>query len=259
MKLAGFARSATESILDNAGLTLLTIIVLCVPVFGLIIHYSLKNRQNTLEQWIKETNAGRVQSEMSMNERDVHSLLYGNFHDSSMTCVVLMIRDRNDQDVGTVLYETGGVTIETGGERFGVFNDGINSHKTVRPIKGQGNLEPHIAECISPGLLSKRVRYRFTNFGTVDVQFRGMGRRATLQKDGVKIGQWFRLGPYEMSGKALVLSVDVPLIVQVVLLAGPFRQRSNVTYLWLAEDLRGIRDFRVLGMECTRPFPTALS
>lgn len=216
---------------DNAGLLLLSIITLCVPIFGLIIYYGLKSRQYDIDQWIKDTNAQLVQSKMSDKKLDISSLLYGNFYDSSPSVVTLMIKDRNDIIVGKAVYDIGSITIEAGKEKFRVFNEGNSHfHITVRPLKGKGSLEPQIAECVSRGIFSKRFQYYFPNIGKIEVRHRYFCQQAPVLKDGFVIGEWFRLGPYELSGKALVLSVDIPLIFQMIILSGPFTRRLYVSY-----------------------------
>lgn len=128
-------------------------------------------------------------------------------------------------------YEIGTISIEAGQETFRVFNEmKSNYHITVRPIKGKGTLEPQIADCVSRGMFSKSFIYDFAGFGVIEFKHTHFGRRATIMKEGTVIGEWFRLGPYELSGKALVLSVDIPMIFQLIILAGPFATPRNVSY-----------------------------
>ena len=217
--------------IESPEVILLLIIALCVPVFGLLIFYCLKYRQNNIEQWIKNTNALLVKSKISSNKLNIHSLLYGNFYDSSAYSVTLIIKDHGDVKIGQVIYNIGSITIEAENERFLVFNEGKwHFHVSVRPIKGQGTLESQIAECMGSGIFSKRFQYHFKNFGKLEIRYRIFGQRAIILKDGVIIGEWFRLGSNELSGIALVLSVDIPLIFQIILLAGPFSKRQSVSY-----------------------------
>ena len=217
--------------MNNPELILFAIIALCVPLFGIIIYYGLKSRKAKIDQWLNKTNARLVESQVILNNLSVHSLLYGNFYDSSPSVVCLLVKDRNDKEVGKVSYEIGAVSIETGKENFRVFNEmKSHFHITVRPIKGKGTLEPPIAECVSRGTFTKSYIYDFFDFGKIEFNLTQFGRRATIFKEGVILGEWFRLGPYELSGKALVLSVDIPLIFQFILLAGPFAARRSISY-----------------------------
>jgi hypothetical protein len=217
--------------MNNPGFILLAIIALCVPLFGSIIYYGLKSRKANMDQWIKETNARLVESQFALNNISVSSLLYGNFYDSSPTKVCLLVKDRNDKEVGKVNYEIGTISIEAGGENFRIFNEmKSHFHITVRPIKGKSTLEPQIAECVSKGIFTKSYIYDFPNFGKIEFKLTQFGRRATIIKEGIILGEWFRLGPYELSGKALVLSANIPLIFQLILLGGPFMTRRSVPY-----------------------------
>jgi hypothetical protein len=109
--------------MNDPGLILLSIIALCVPVFGLIIYYGLKNRQHSIEKWIDETDAALVLSQTTLCRSDIHSMLYGNYYDASMSRVALLIKDRSDREIGKTIYETGSTTITTDGEELRVFSE----------------------------------------------------------------------------------------------------------------------------------------
>lgn len=217
--------------MNNPAVILLAIIALCIPLFGLIIFFGLKSRKADLEQWLNETNAQLVEAKLPLHHLSLKTLLYGNFYDASSTQVGFVVRNRNDIEVGRVNYEIGAISIEVDKKRFQIFNEmKSHYHISIRPLKGEGMLEPPIAECISKGIFSKKYIYRFENYGEVEFKFTHFGRRAAIMKEGAMIGECFRLGPYELSGKALMLSVDVPLIYQLILLAGPFTRRMSVPY-----------------------------
>ena len=217
--------------MNNPEFILLAIIALCVPLFGVIIYYGLKSRKSDMGKWLKETNARLVESQFSQNNLSISSLLYGNFYDSSPTNVCLLVKDRSDKEVGRVNYKIGTISIEVDGEKFHVFNEmKSNYHITVCQIKGKGTLDPQIVQCVRKGIFTKIYIYDFLNFGKIEFKLMQFGRRATIIKEGVILGEWFRLGPYELSGKALVLSADIPLIFQLILLAGPFTSRLSVPY-----------------------------
>lgn len=217
--------------MNNPAVILLAIIALCIPLFGLIVFFGLKSRKAGLEQWLNETNAKRVESQLPQQQLSVSSLLYGSFYDASSTNVGFVVKNRKDAEIGRVIYEIGAIKIEVAEERFQIFNEmKSNYHISIRPIKGMGALEPQIAECVSKGIFSRRYIYRFENYGDVEFKFSHFGRRAAIMKEGAIIGECFRLGPYELSSKALVLSADMPLIYQLILLAGPFTRRMSVPY-----------------------------
>ena len=216
---------------SNPEAILFSIIALCFPLFGLIMYFGLKSRKRDLEKWMQETNARLIRSQSSLKHLDNCSILYGNFYDSSPTVVGLKIKDRNDKEIGQANYDIGGTTIEVGLESYRVFNEGnFRFHKSVRPLKGRGTLEPPIAECFRRGAFRPLYQYLFPDLGTIEVLYRSFGQRAIIRRNGETIGEWFRLGPYELSGKALVLAVDLPLRVQTVLLAGPFTRGRGISY-----------------------------
>lgn len=217
--------------MNNPVFILFAIIALCVPLFGLIIFYGLKSRKADLDKWLKETNAQLVEAKLPRHQLNVNSLLYGNFYDASSTKVDFLMKDRKDAEVGRVSYDLGSISIQVAEKRFQIFNEmKSNYHISIRPIKGAGMLEPPIAECVSKGIFSRRYIYSFKNYGEVEFKFTHFASRAAIMKGGVMIGECFRLGPYALSGKALILSADMPLIYQLILLAEPFTRRMSVPY-----------------------------
>lgn len=217
--------------MNNPAFILLAIITFCFPLFGLVIFYGLKSRKADLDKWLKETNAQLVESQLPRHQLNVSSLLYGNFYDASSTNVGFVARDRNDTVIGRVNYEIGAITIELAEDRFQIFNEMKSNYRiSIRPINGAGKLEPSIAECVSKGIFSRKYIYKLKSYGEVEFKFTHFARRAAIIKEGVMIGECFRLGPYELNGKALVLSADMPVIYQLILLAGPFTRRTSGAY-----------------------------
>ena len=215
----------------NPDVILLSIIAGCVPVFGLIIYFGLKSRQRNLDTWMRETTARLVRAQISCRTFKPASLVYGNFADASSTVINFNIKNQNDIHVGQAVYDLGSVTLTTGKDRYLVVHEGLWKVSTrVRPLKGQGLLAPQIAECTGRGLLRKKYLYNFGEAGTFEVCSSLWGRRALIWQDGRVAGEWFSLGPYELSGKAVVLALELPLIYQIILLAGPFTQRQHIPY-----------------------------
>lgn len=96
MRVVELIEREERCIMSDPGFILLTIIALCLPLFGSIIYFGLKSRKANLDKWLKETNARSVQSQISANQLDVCSLLYGNlmihprlpYHSSSTTAAI---------------------------------------------------------------------------------------------------------------------------------------------------------------------------
>ena len=214
---------------NNPDVILLSLIAGCVPVFGLIIYYGLKSRQRNLATWMHQTTARFVQAQISCRTFKPASLVYGNFSDASATVIHFDIKNQNDIHVGQAVYDLGSVTLTAGKDRYLVVHEGLWRVSTrVRPLKGQGLLAPQIAECSGRGLLRRKFLYNFGEAGIFEVCFNFGGRRALIWQDGRFAGEWFSLGPYELNGKAVVLAMELPLIYQIILLAGPFTKRQHI-------------------------------
>jgi hypothetical protein len=214
----------------DPAIALFSIIGLCIPLFGFIIYYGLKNRQQTNDQGLAETNANVALASISLQQGSIKHLLYGNFYDTSNTVVTLSIRDIHNHNVAHADFSPH-VTITCQDTKFGVFNETQAEFKiTVRPLLGQSTLANPIAECTHQGLFSTHYRYQLVHSGVIDVTFKRFGKQATVTQNGVIVGQLVRLGPYELSGKAIALTIDMPLIEQVVLLCGPFRNRRSMPF-----------------------------
>lgn len=217
------------NMVNNPDLLIVLILIFAGILFWILIHYGLKSRQNTIARWLQETNASFVQTKLPDQEMHWLSLLYGNFYDASADVVACDIKNQHDAVVGRVAYATVGITLETDDGSFRISHEN-GSWRVIAHRVQAGASTYQMAVCTCSGLIRKRCLFAFAEGSRVEMQFRIFGRRAVIIRDDVRIGEWFRLGPYELSGKALVLTEELPLYQQIVLLAAPFSRKQHVSY-----------------------------
>lgn len=210
----------------NPNTMFLLLIGFTICLFGAIIYFGLKWRTESAKKWLAETDAKWVFDSDSTLSNNVTSLLYGVFQDFSNTSVGMDVRDLNDNLVGRIAYNMGDVIIEVGTEKYSCFNEGKwNLHVTLRPLTGMGKLAPPIAECHKPSLFRFTFKYFASPYSEVELKYRMFGGVSVLV-DGKVIGKRLDLGKDVTRGRALVLTVDMPLVLQMLLLAGPGNTRG---------------------------------
>lgn len=212
--------------LNNPEQLLLSIIGITILVFTAIIILSLRYRKNLQKQWSFETRAETVIPHFLRNNLDSKSFLYGTYQDFSATTVGMVIKNEKDEEVGRVLFNTGNITFEIGNDEYAVFSEhSWNYHSKLRHLSHTTNHPPEIAECrrVSFGFSAE---YSFPGIGhfLVHEHFSGHAR---IIKEGAIVGHRISLGRSHDKGRAISLSIEIPLILQMLLLASPHLNRGQ--------------------------------
>lgn len=216
--------------MNNAEIALFSIIALCFPIFGGIIYFGLKSRNNFIEQEMEKTNAAFVKTQMSLPDKAIKSIVYGCFTDASSTKIILTIRDINDETIAKATFGLTTTSLEFDSKTLYVRSDSkLSDQKTIYSANDHGGQGAFIATRKRTGLFSRSYEYEFKTHGKFVVQHHAAGK-ATVFKDDKAIGKWLCLGSNELSAKALAITTEIPLLVQIVLLSGPFNKRQSTPY-----------------------------
>lgn len=192
---------------------------------GCLIFFGLRWRAASDKQWLAKTNAQSVLQSAPKPKAQVASLLYGVFEDFDSTSAGMVVRNLSDQAVGRVIYNAAFTTIEVGTESFQTFNEnGEKLHITLRPLRGGQSLAAPVADCHRPS--RRHFLFQDPNVpeGLVELHER-MGE-ADVQMKGLAIGQRWELSKTVVRGRALALQTDVPLVLQMFILAAPGSTRG---------------------------------
>lgn len=204
---------------------LFLIIGIVILVFTPIIIFGLRYRAKLQEQWASETCAETVILHLSKDDFDSKTLLYGTYQDFSATSIGIVVKNEKDEEVGRVLFNTGNISFEIGNAKFSVFSEGSwNYHSKLRRLSGTPSLSPVIAECRRVSF-SSSADYFFPEIGNFRVQEHYSGH-AKITKEGAIVGHRISLGKLHDKGRAISLSMDMPLILQMLLLASPHLRRG---------------------------------
>ncbi|WP_244072083.1 hypothetical protein [Nitrosomonas sp. PY1] len=211
---------------NNPEQLLFSIIGVVVLVFIPIIIFSLRYRKNLQKQWAIETCAETVIPLFPRDGSDNKTLLYGTYQDFSATTIGMIVKNENDEEVGRVLFNTGNIAFEIGNDKFSVSSENSwNYYSKLRHLSGAPSFSPVIAECRRTSF-SFTADYFFPKIGNFRVQEHPSGH-AKITKDGVIVGHRISLSRSYDKGRAISLSMDIPLILQMLLLASPHLHRSR--------------------------------
>jgi len=160
------------------------------------------------------------------NDFDSKAFLYGTFQDFSATTIGMVVKNGKDEEVGRVLFNTGNITFQIGNDKFSVSSEhSWNYHSKLRRLSNTLDLSPAIAECRRTSF-SFAADYSFPEIGDFKVHEHFSGR-AKITKEGIIVGYRISLDQSYDKGQAIALSVDIPLILQMLLLASPHLGRGQ--------------------------------
>lgn len=206
---------------------LFLIIGIVILVFALIIILSLRYRKKLQKQWAFETCAETVALCFPKDNLDSKAFLYGTYQDFSTTTIGMVVKNEKDIEVGRVLFNSGSIVFEIGSDKFAVFNESSwNYHSKLRRLSDTPNLSSIIAECYGVSF-SFAADYFFPEIGNVRIQEHFSGH-AEIMKEGTIVGHRISLGRSYDKGRAISLSINIPLILQMFLLASPHLSRGQI-------------------------------
>jgi len=206
---------------------LFSIIGVVILVFTPIIIFSLIYRKNIQKQWAIETCAETVMLRFPKNDFDSKAFLYGTFQDFSTTTVGIVVKNRKDEEVGRVLFNTGNITFQIGNDKFSVSSEhSWNYHSKLRRLSNTLDPSPAIAE-YRRASFSPAADYFFPEIGDFRVQEHFSGC-AKITREGTIVGYRISLDQSYDKGRAISLSINIPLILQMLLLASPHLGRGQI-------------------------------
>lgn len=201
------------------------LLVATLVLGGWLIYFGLKWRAASDKTWIAKTNAQSVLKSAPTPGIQATSLIYGVFQDFTNTSAGMVVRDGSDAVVGRIIYNTGDTTIEVGHDTYRTFNEsGEKLHITLRPLDGGKARKAPVAECRRSSLRHLRFQDPSTPDGLIDLHEK-IGEAHLLLNDRV-IGQRWELSKTVVRGRALALQADVPLVLQMFILAAPGSTRG---------------------------------
>jgi hypothetical protein len=203
----------------------LALILGLIALFAIVIVVGLRTGDRSQAKNLREIKADNVWAEIGEGGWPRADLLYGIWQ-TSLKDVVLIVRDCNDADVGTITTRLTDTAIVAGSETYKAVA-GMTWSESAELVAVNARAEDAVQPASS--FESKgwgghqRAQYMIPGFGVLTIQARWSWpwKRGALPilKDGRAIGQLSEIGgPFYNKGRALALPGEIPLAVRMFIL-----------------------------------------
>jgi hypothetical protein len=203
----------------------LALILGLIALFAIVIVVGLRAGDRAQAKNLREIKADNVWAEIGDGAWPRADLLYGTWQ-TSMTDVVLVVKDYKDADAGTITTRLADTTIEAGNDTYKAVPGRTWSESAELVAANAHAADAAQAACSfeSKGWGGdQRAQYTIPGVGVLTIQARWSWpwKQAPIQilKEGRAIGQlWSIGGPLYNKGRALVLPAEIPLAARMFIL-----------------------------------------
>jgi hypothetical protein len=192
-----------------------------VAFFALVIYFGLKSRKKQLAA-NQAVNALEVWQELSDPQWNFADLLFGVWQDFSATALGMLVKNSQDQQVGTIVFKTAArqnwITIKTNDATFSC--DVLPAMKQSVLLRRAEEASPTL--CTFSRLAGGTFHFETENNGVIESRPpKGlhMTPRFEYSRNGGPIGISQHIGGSRKRGISLVLPSDLPLPIRMFVLA----------------------------------------
>ena len=202
---------------------LLALVTGAVILFGVVIILSLRFASRRQAGTLRDARASAILAQAGLSDSNRTALLYGIWQ-TTMSEVILHVRDGNDAEVASVVHRIVGASITMGEEHYAVVVTS-GSHESAALIAASARTGQSIPLCTFErrGWAPPVARYTLSDASVISIRARWSlswkPRPLAILQKGQRIGHIFALGGTACKdGRAVLLPTSIALPIRVFIL-----------------------------------------